>query len=128
MGLGLRTMEQRITAGGNFDATLPAGVVVRGSSIEAFPASSAGGRFDFELTEPVFVRTLELKLGGQASWTVHKLDKDGDELLVACGTNESDFITTDRDSFVLTARQSLLVRTVGASLAMMCRISIQSPV
>lgn len=128
MGLGIRTMEQRITAGGNFDGTLPSGSLTRKDSIESYAPAATGGLFDLELTEPVLVRTVEIKLGGQTLWTVHKRDTSGDELLVICGTDETDFVTTEAESFILTAKQSLVVRTTGATAALICRVSVQTPV
>lgn len=128
MGLGLRTVEQRISAGNDFDGTLPTGIVLRKFSLEAYPVEAAGGLFDLGLKDPVFVRTVELKLGGQTAWTVHKRDLAGDEILILCGTNETDFITTQCESFILTAKQSLVVRTTGATAALLCRVSVQSPV
>jgi hypothetical protein len=128
MGLGLRTMEQRITAGGGFDGSQPPGTLTRKDSIEAYPAAPTGGLFDLELKEPVFVRSVELKLGGQSSWTVHKRDTQGTEILVICGTNETDFVSTSCESFILTAKQKLVVRTVGATADLLCRVSVQTPV
>lgn len=128
MGLGIRTMEQRVTAGGAFDGTLPAGAVVRKDSIEAYPTGATGGLFDLGLKEPVFVRSVELKLGGQSSWTIHKRDTQGTEILVICGTNETDFVSTSCESFILTAKQKLVVRTVGATADLLCRVSVQAPV
>lgn len=128
MGLGLRTMEQRVTAGGQFDGTAPVGAITRKNSIEYFPPGPTGGLFDLELKEPVFVRSVELKLGGQSLWTVHKRDFQGDEILVICGTNETDFISTQCESFILTAKQVLVVRTTGATAALICRVSVQTPV
>jgi hypothetical protein len=128
MGLGIRTMEQRITAGSDFDGTLPTSPLVRKDSIEAYPPDTSGGLFDLGLKEPVYVRSVELKLGGQSSWTVHKRDLQGDEILVICGTNETDFISTQSESFILTAKQALVVRTYGATSALICRVSVQAPV
>jgi len=128
MGLGIRTMEQRVSAGGNFDGSIPAGSIVRKDSLEAYPAGPAGGLFDLGLKEPVYVRSVELKLGGQSIWTVHKRDKEGDEILVICGTNETDFVSTQCESFILTAKQMLVVRTTGATAELICRVSVQTPV
>jgi hypothetical protein len=121
-------MEQRITAGGGFNGTVPPGLLTRKDSIEAYAPAATGGLFDLELKEPVFVRTVELKLGGQSLWTVHKRDREGDEILVICGTNETDFVSTQCESFILTAKQMLVVRTTGATAALICRVSVQTPV
>ena len=131
MALGIRTFEQRISAGSDFDGTTPAGDIVRGDNIEAWPESSAGGLFDFDpfdCNQPLFVRSVELKLGGQSVWTVHKKDKDGDELLILCGSDETDFVTTQADSFIITAKQSLVVRTTGATGKLLCRVHLQAAV
>jgi hypothetical protein len=121
-------MEQRITAGSDFDGSLPTTELVREDGLEAYPEDSQGGLFDMELRAPVFVRSVELKLDGQTAWTVHKRDREGDELLILCGTDETDFLTTYGDSFVLTNKQKLVVRTTGASAAMIARVTVQSPV
>ena len=89
---------------------------------------TVGGLFDLGLVEPVFVRSVEIKLGGQSVWTVHKKDKDGDELLILCGSDETDFMTTLADSFILTAKQKLVVRTTGATGTLICRVHVQAPV
>lgn len=128
MALGIRTIEQRMVAGSDFNGELPSTKVVPADSLEAFPEDTIGGLFDFQLREPVFVRSVELKLGGQSSWTVHKRDKEGDELLILCGTDETDFLTTQADSWILTAKQKLVVRTTGASTKMICRVSVQAAV
>lgn len=131
MGLGIRTLEQRITAGGNFDGTLPAGTIANADNIDSWPAESVGGLFPVAIIEPsapVFVRSLELFLSDQTAWTVHKKDANADELLIVCGTTEEAFLTTESDSFILTANQSLVVRTTGATGAMICRIHLQSSV
>lgn len=128
MALGLRTMEQRMQAGSDFDGSLPTTTVVRADGIEAYPPDTVGGLFDFALKAPVFVRSVELKLDGQTAWTVHKRDKEGDELLILCGTTETDFLTTLADSFVLTNLQTLVVRTTGSSSPIIARVTIQSPV
>lgn len=128
MALGLRTMEQRMAAGSDFDGQLPTTELVLGDGLEAYPEDVQGGLFDLGLKAPVFVRSVELKLDGQTAWTVHKRDREGDELLILCGTTETDFLTTVQDSFVLTNKQILVVRTVGASSPIIARVTVQSPV
>jgi hypothetical protein len=118
-------MEQSITAGSDFDGTAPSGVVVAKSGIEAYPAGTVGGLFNFGLTQPASVRSVELKLGGQSAWTVHKKDLGGRELLVFAGDAEGSFFSTEADSFVMTDGQLIVVRTTGATGALFARVSIQ---
>jgi hypothetical protein len=131
MGLGIRTFEQHVTAGSDFDGTTPDGDIVRANNLESWPEDVKGGLFDFDpydCDQPLWVRSVELKLGGQSAWTVHKKDADGCELLILCGSDDTDFITTLADSFIITAKQCLIVRTTGATGKLLCRIHLQSPV
>ena len=128
MALGFRTMEQSILPNFNFDGTTPAGELTRGDSLEKYLAGETGGAFNFGLEAPVFVRSVEMHLGGQALWTLHKADIGGRELLIMCGTDEKDFVSTLSESFIMTARQILVLRTFGANVSLFCRVTIQSPV
>ena len=131
MGLGIRTFEQRVSAGSDFDGTAPAGDLAPANNVEAWPEGASGGLFNFDpydCKQPLWVRSIELKLGGQTIWTVHKKDASGDELLILCGTDETDFLTTLADSFIITAKQCLVLRTTGATSKLICRIHLQSPV
>ena len=121
-------MEQRIAAGNDFDGGLPTTQLERGDSLEAYPIDTVGGLFDLGLQDPVFVRSVEIKLGGQSAWTVHKKDLAGKELLILCGSDETDFMTTLQDSFIMTAKQTLVVRTTGATGELLCRVHVQAPV
>jgi hypothetical protein len=118
-------MEQRVTAGNDFNGALPTTTVVLADNLEAFPTDVVGGLFDLNLEAPVLVRSLELKLGGQSVWTIHKRDKDGDELLVLCGKKETDVLLTLADSFVLTDKQKIVVRTTGATAALIARVFVE---
>jgi hypothetical protein len=130
MANGIRIIEQKLTAGNDWTGALPATELARGDHIEFYPESVVGGLFtpDPELSEPLLVRSVELKLGGQTVWTMHKRDRDGDEVLFLCGTDETDFITTVGESVVISKKQSLVLRSTGASAKMIARISLQSTV
>ena len=123
-------MEQRITVVGDFDGTLPAGELAREDNLEFFPPGPTGGLFDFELEAPVWVRTIELHLYEIKGFTLHKRDREGTEILILFGGNnpDTDIITTLADSFVLTAKQVLVLRTDTSEDTMTARVTIQSPV
>lgn len=130
MSKGLRIIEQKVTAGNDFTGDNPGTVLSRSDHLEHYPESTVGGLFlpDPELSEPLLLRSIELKLGGQTAWTVHKRDRDGDELLIICGTDETDFVTTVGESVVLSKKQALVVRSTGATAKLICRITLQSTV
>lgn len=119
------TIEQRVHSGHDFDGTEPAGEPVRRFGIQAFPIQNAGGLFDFDIVQPHYIRCIELKLGGQSSWTVYKRDLGGTELLLCTGTNETDFVTVEAESMLITPGQVLLVRTFGAGVPLMARITVE---
>lgn len=126
MATGILTMQQSIAAGSDFDGGTPVGEQVRANGIWKYPEGITGGLFQLNLEAPHSVRAVEIKLGGQSAWTVHKKDLDGRELLIICGTTENDFLTTESDSFILTDGQVLVVRTTGATAALMARVSVQA--
>ena len=130
MGNGLRIIEQKLVAGNDWTAALPTTELARGDHLEFYPEDTVGGLFtpDPELSEPLMVRSVELKLGGQTVWTVHKRDRDGDEILFLCGTDETDFVTTLGESVVMSKGQSLVFRSTGATAKLIARISLQSTV
>ena len=130
MGLGLRTIEQKLTAGNDFTGVLPSTTLMRGQNLEFYPEDTVGGLFTPSpaLCNPVMVRCVELKLGGQSLWTLHKRDIDGDEILIMCGEDDTDFISTEMDSFPLTVGQSLVLRTTDATDKLIARITLQSTV
>lgn len=128
MARGIRTIEQRVSAGNDFNGALPTTPIVLGDGMEAFGEDSVGGLFDPGLDSSFFVPTIELLMGGQTAWTIHKRDRDGVEILLFKGKWEDTFITTARDTFIMTARQKLVVRTTGATGALLCRLSLQDSV
>jgi hypothetical protein len=124
---GLRTIEQRINAGEDFDGTVPLLDSKREGGMEQFDPADSGGVFDFKIKSPHFVRTIELRLGGQTSWTIHKRDIDGGETILFQGDDEEHVLMTERDSFVLDGSQLIVVRTTGATAPLLARVTIQTP-
>jgi len=122
--MNVKTIQQQITAGNDFDGTAPAGTPTRDKDIEAYPPEAAGGLFDFLLKNPAEIASIELILVGQSSWSISKKDVDGAELVLWTGTTETSFITIDSDRMVITEEQLLLVRTTGATGALKARISV----
>lgn len=122
--MSVTIIQQRISAGNDFDGTLPTTTPVTDKDIKRFPVDAAGGLFDFAITGPHWLSNIEFLGGGQSSWTLHKLDSDGDEILLWQGTDEDNFVTCSCDKMQVYESETLLLRTVGASTAMKCRISL----
>lgn len=123
--MSVAIIQQRISAGGNFDGTSPPGTPIVDKDIKRFPAAATGGLFDFEITGPHTIMGIELHLGDQTSWTLHKKDSDGEELLIWSGTTEDDFVTLAEDRTLMYEGETLLLRTVGATVALKCRIAVE---
>lgn len=127
----LTSETHQITAGGNFNATLP---VVSGRSVDAghvlYAPQAAGGlfRLQYTLTEQVQsvlreVYRISLKLGGQASWSISILRGGVTSHLLLTGTTDSEIILTDR--IFLATDDQLAITTVGAVAAMEAEVVYQ---
>lgn len=130
MGLGLRTIEQKLAAGNDWTGVLPTTTLVSQDNLEVYGEDIVGGLLtpDPELCTPVQVRSVELTLSGQSVWTIHRRDRDGDETLLMCGTTEESFLTTVAESFPLLVKQSLVLRSTGATGKMVFRVTVQATV
>lgn len=122
--MSVAIIQQRISAGNNFDGTLPTTTPAGIKDINRFPEDAVGGLFDFGITEPHWISSIEIILGGQTSWTIHKKDSDGDEILLWQGTDEANFVTCSCDKMQIVEEETLLLRTVGAATAMKCRVAL----
>ena len=121
--MGVRIIQQSITASNNFNKTAPTGASVADKDMERFPAEAAGGKFDFENSDPLQLVSIELKLGGQSAWSVEKEDSDGDLIELFSGTIETEFVAMQKDLGLLTEGESILVSTTGAVGALKCRVA-----
>ena len=124
--MNISTIEQGITAGSDFDGTLPLGTPVRANDLIRYVAEAAGGLFDPGIVDPSEIYHIEIKLGGQTSWTLHKKDANGVEILLWAGTTEANFATVDSDRMPILEKQTLLLRTTGATGDMKARVSTRS--
>lgn len=123
--MGVAIIQQKISAGGNFDGTLPPGDAVGDKDISRFPAAPTGGLFEFNITGPHVIRSVELHLANQSAWSISKEDSDGDEIVLWSGTTETSFVTISEDFMLLYEAEKLLLRTTAATTAMKCRIAIE---
>lgn len=116
---------QAITAGNDFDGTLPTGAG-RAGEIETFPAAAAGGLFDFGQANSVVVSGVRLFLGGQTSWDLKIVSVSGVEYTWLTGTTESSFIAAGKDiELPLLPGEKLKLTTTGASTAMEALITVR---
>jgi hypothetical protein len=127
VAMGIRIIQQTITAGSNFDGLIPTTTPIHGHDIEKeYPTDVHGGLFEFDLTQPAVVYAIEIKFGGQSAWAIHKKDHNGDEFLLYSGTTEAFLATLAKDRTLITEGQKLLLRTTGASTKMIARVAVGS--
>lgn len=124
--MGLRTIEQKINAGHQFDGTAPTGTVVNEFNMERYPAQNAGGLFDFGNAAPIKIEQIFIVFGGQSAWSLTLVDADNSAVVVLLsGTTETYLANTTLDLYLLQG-QKLKLTTTGATTAMKARISLHS--
>lgn len=122
--MGFRTIQHKILATNQFAGAAPGGALARENDMEAYAANAAGGLFDFANTDPVEPKFFAFHGGGQASWALVLVDADSLEYPLLSGTNETA-VFERLDHLVLLQGQKLKLTTVGATLAMTARITIE---
>lgn len=124
--MGVAIIQQEITAGNDFDGTLPSTDPTQESDYQKkFPEDTAGGLFDFELDNPAEIFSIELQLGGQSSWQIVKRDIDGDDTVIWSGSTETSFITLASDRILITEGELLLLTTTGATAQLKAKIAVE---
>jgi len=106
---------QRISAGNDFDGADPGTTPVIEDNINKYPAAAVGGLFDPGHVNPILIRKLTAKMGGQSSWTLSMTDGT-DTILITDGTTEAELNLTD--IVVLPVNWQLKLVSTGASAAM----------
>lgn len=122
--MSVAIIQQRITAGNDFNGAAPTTDPESSQDIKRYPTDTVGGLFDFGITGPHWIANIEILFGGQTSWTIHKKDTDGDEILLWQGTDEANFVTCCCDKMQIYEGEQILLRTTGASTAMKARIAL----
>jgi hypothetical protein len=125
--MSIRTIEQKIAAGSQFNGLAPAGSPVLGNDLESYAEGVNGGLFDFAHPSPLKLVQVAIKFGGQASWSLNLVDKDSVEVEVLSGTTNTSLLEADCNIIVLQGQKLKLV-TTGATTAMRARISMSRKV
>jgi hypothetical protein len=114
--MGVLVYEQSVNSGHNFDGSAPPGDPVPGSDIvKKFPIADTGGLFDFGITSPHWIASIQLILGGQTTWTLSIVDEDSAEVVVWAGTTESSFVALESDRSLILEGQTLKLVTTGTT-------------
>lgn len=121
--MSLRTIEQNILAGSQFTGAAPASVPILGNDLERYVPGVVGGLFTFNHDKPMRIEQISIKFGGQASWTLNLVDANAIETLLLSGTSEVSLVNSVLRPWLLQGQRLKLV-TVGATTAMMARISV----
>lgn len=61
---------QQISAGSQFDGSLPSTTPVDDEGVRVYPADSQGGMVDPEHVSPMLIKRLSVGGGGSADWTI----------------------------------------------------------
>ena len=123
-------IRQRISAGGNFNATEPPGAPSATNQVFKFATAATGGKIDlssskydvFEDGQMYELDQMELKLGGQSSWKLEKVNDDGDLVTVLSGTTEASTSLNPSDRVLVHKTESLALTTVGATAGMVATL------
>ena len=106
---------QRITAGSDFNGADPGTTPVIEENLKKYPAAAVGGLFDPAHVNPILIRNLSAKMGGQASWTLSMTDGT-DTVTITSGTTEAELNL--KDIVIVPVNWQLKLVTTGASGAM----------
>jgi len=118
-------IEQRIDAGSQFDETLPATTPVDDKAVRTFPSTTQGGEFVFDFGGP------------DASFVTYQIDQifadfanaTTIEIAIVEGSNRAILETPSAGTylratpFILAWDQKLTIKTLGATTAMMGRVT-----
>lgn len=114
--MGVIVYEQSINSGQNFDGTLPVTSPAAGSDIvKKWPIANAGGLFDFGITSPHWIASIQLILGGQTTWRLSIVDEDGAEIVVWAGDTEANFVALESDRSLIIEGQMIKLVTTGTT-------------
>ena len=116
------TIEHRITAGSQFDATVPSTTPAAASGINVFPTATAGGFFVFGYTSQWLyeVQRISGDFADAATVSIRIRNDAGDDVSIYEGLVGGDVLITDR--FQLAPDEQIVIITTGASAAMMARV------
>lgn len=115
---------QRITAGGNFNGTVPPGSSAITNGVRMWDAGATGGLMtldhtsvDTTQTQKRVIERVSLKLAGQSDWSISVVNSDTTTSVVwLSGTTQTDVMSTDR--LELLPSESLVFATTGAAGAL----------
>lgn len=119
-------IQQRITAGGTFNGTLPSTEVTRANGLNKFAPAAAGGLFDFELDEAATVQQISVDMNGNSALTVSivNLDADrnvisGEDVRIYSGTVQ---LLNMSEPIILGKRQALKIACATTGQVMIARV------
>lgn len=131
--MGLRTIEQRITATEDFTGVAPTGVFTSANGMERYsnltsaPANAVGGLFDFEQDHAIELKQVFFKLGGQTTWTLKLVTPEAVEITLASGTNETFYHSRALD-LIMMPGDKLKIETANATAALIARITVATKI
>jgi hypothetical protein len=120
------TVQQEISAGNDWDGTVPATTPVIADGIKAYPAHTAGGLFEFGLGEGFFLWRVErivVDFNGVANKGVYIRKSGVPDIPVWESTLAIEAKLLFTDKVQLAADEQLVVVSTGAANAMYARVT-----
>lgn len=121
------TVEQSISAGGNWNDSVPTTDPVETNGVLAYPADTVGGRFDismFDFTEVVLwqIERITINFNGVAVKDVWIRRPGGQDFYIFQSINAAENKLTITDIFKLAPDEYISVVSTGAATAMSARV------
>jgi len=121
------SIQQRITAGNDFDGTAPvAAGLTFANGTNKFAAGATGGLFNFEQDRPICLLQYLLDFGSPVDYTINIVTLDSpDETLLIEEANAQRVVVSPQ-MLLLAPGQALQVVTQGGTAAMLGRVSARN--
>jgi len=120
------TVEQRITAGSNWNGVAPSTIPAIADGVKAYPTDTIGGLFDFgfgaefDLWE---VQRIAVDFNGVATKGIYIRKSGAPDIPVYTSTLGTEVKVLITDKIILAADETLVITSVGAATAMYARVT-----
>lgn len=117
-------IEQRISAGNDWDGTAPSTEPVFTKGIKAFPEDDHGGLFEYDFTSFFLmeIQQINVYFNGVAAKSVSIRRESGPDILIFESTDPAETNILITDKFQLASDEKLVITSNGAATEMYARV------